>query len=224
MTYLVLLWLCQSQMWEAWPTGRPVGRPGATGCTLMTPKRSCHGSCASRSDKSPPCNNNKVKATLMSSAAEQMLEMRSRAWNEKVRDAQQVVSNPSPVMPNSLSALRGFWSSPHPCHHMNIYLGAAGRGFCYFIPFAFCFSFCLSFQRCGLTAVTGVNRHWPLPCGQDIILLSLAQWRSSGHKIIRAPPCQRCKERQPPNPGERHHLRWQTLYCNHSRPGNKIMS
>lgn len=150
-------------------------------------------------------------------------EQQSMEW-ESHRDAQQVVSNAKPVMPNSLSASRGFWSSPHPCHHLNIYSGTAGRGFCYFILFAFCFSFCLSFQRCGLTAVTGVNRHWPLPCGQDIILLSLAQWRSSGHKLIRAPPCQRCKERQPPNPGERHHLRWQTLYCNHSRPGNKIMS
>lgn len=110
MTYLVLLWLCQSQMWEAWPTGRPVGRPGATSCTLRTPKSSWHGSCASRSDKSPPCNNNKVKATLMSSAAEQMLEMSSRAWNEKVTE-----------MPSKWSVTQNLW-----CQTASQHQGASG--------------------------------------------------------------------------------------------------
>lgn len=225
MTYLVLLWLCHCQMWEAWLTGRPAGRPGATSCTLRTPKSSWHGSCAGRSDACPPGDNNKVKATLMPGAAEQILEMRSRAWNMKVTE-----------MPSKWSLTQALWCQtayqhrgasgllPIPATIWAYIWGTAGRGFCYSILFAFFFSFCLSFQRCGLTAVTGVNRHWHLPCGQDIILLSLARCRSSGHKIIRALPCQRCKERQPPNSGERHQLRWQTLHCNHSQPENKIMS
>lgn len=187
LTYLWLLWPCQSQVWEACVTGRPAGGPGAAGCTLRTSKRSWHGSCAGRGDTCPPrywrrktkCEGDTDARCCWTDAGDEEWS----TWQESPGGAQDVVANPSPVKLNSLSASRGFWSSPplrphtqNVCIHLSTCFGGSRRRLLLFCHICFPFFFS-SFQRCGLTAVTGVNRHGPCHVART---QSSSPWPSAG--------------------------------------------
>lgn len=168
-----------------------------------------------------------AKATQMPGAAEQMLEMRNRAHDGKVPEVLRTWSLTQALWSwTNLLAPRGFWSSPPlPPHmhntfiHLSMCFGGSGKRWLLFCHI--CFQFFSPFQRYGLTAV---NRHWPLPCGKDIVLLSLDKCGSSGHKLSRAPLCQRHKEWYPPKAGKRHQLRWQKWQQDASRPEKELTS
>lgn len=234
LTYLRLLWPCQSQVWEACVTGRPAGGPGAAGCTLRTSKRSWHGSCAGRGDTCPPrywrrktkCEGDTDARCCWTDAGD---EERS-TWQESPGGAQDVVANPSPVKLNSLSASRGFWSSPplrphtqNVCIHLSTCFGGSRRRLLLFCHICFPFFFFL-FSEVWFNSSHGSEQTRALPCGKDTVLLALAQCRSSGHKLSRVPLCQRYKEWHPPKAGERHQLTWQKRQRDGSRPEKELGS
>jgi len=131
-----------------------------------------------------------------------------------------MVANPDTVKLNSLLASRGFWSSPMPpphthtmCIHLSTHFGGSGKRsllFCHV-----CFQFFLLFSEVWFNSS---EQTLTLPCGKDIVLLSMAQCSSSGHRLSRGPLWQRYHGWHPPKAGERHQFRLQKWQCDGSKP------